>query len=62
MRVLDRGIGRKRWTVSMKRVFGFALLCAGSGMLCILMIPVTSFLRVILLIGCIAAGYVLFCK
>lgn len=46
----------------MKRVIGFALLCAGVGMLCLLMIPATSFLRVILLVGCIAAGYVLFCK
>lgn len=50
------------WMEKMKRVIGFALLCAGVGMLLILMIPTTSFLRVILFLACIGAGYFLFCK
>lgn len=48
--------------VCMKRLIGFALLCISVGMLILLMIPATSFLRIILFIGCIAAGYLLFCK
>ncbi|MCI8834541.1 MAG: hypothetical protein HFH24_04075 [Ruminococcus sp.] len=46
----------------MKRIIGFALLCAAMGMLLILLIPSTSILRVILFCACLAGGYLLFCK
>ena len=46
----------------MKRMIGFALLCAAMGMFLILLIPSTSILRVMLFCVCLAAGYVLFCK
>ena len=44
----------------MKRMIGFALLCAAMGMFLILLIPSTSILRVMLFCVCLAAGYVLF--
>lgn len=46
----------------MKRVIGFALLCAAFGMLVLLMIPAVSFWRFVLLVACMAGGYILFCK
>ncbi|MCI9440676.1 MAG: hypothetical protein HFH15_05475 [Ruminococcus sp.] len=46
----------------MKRLIGFALLCAAMGMFLVLLIPSTSILRVVLFCACLAAGYVLFCK
>ena len=46
----------------MRRLIGFALLCAAIGMLVMLMIPSTSLLRIIVFFSCLAAGYMLFCN
>ncbi len=46
----------------MKRVFGFALLSAAIGMLVIILLPCTALLEFCLVIGCLTAGYCLFCK
>ncbi len=46
----------------MKRLIGFALLCAAAGMLILLLIPATSLLRILLFLIFIGAGYFLFCK
>ncbi|CDA14788.1 Uncharacterised protein [uncultured Clostridium sp.] len=46
----------------MRRVIGFAFFCAAIGMVIAWMMPETLFFRIMLFLGFMIAGYILFCK
>ena len=46
----------------MKRVIGFAFFCAAIGMVIAWMMPETLFFRIMLFLGFMIAGYILFCN